>query len=266
MNCGDRFSLARLAYRQRNVRMAEAAHSHEHLENRLREYGARGRQLADGVLGATDGIVTTFAAVAGGTGANLSPGIVLIMGFANLLADGFSMAVGNYLGLQSQQEAWREERRREIWEIEHLPQAEREEIRRLYRGKGFKGETLERIVETITADKQRWLEEMMREELGIQEQGVAPLRSGLVTFAAFVAAGLLPLLPYIFALLGLPFNWSLFPISLGVTAIAFFSVGAARCLVTRRSWWQSGFQILGVGGLAALCAFAVGYVLRDLVG
>lgn len=246
--------------------MAEAAHSHEHLENRLREYGARGRHLADGVFGATDGIVTTFAVVAGAAGADLSPGIVLIMGFANLLGDGVSMAVGNYLGLESQQEAWREERRREIWEMEHLPQAEREEIRRLYRGKGFKGETLERIVETITTDKQRWLEEMMREELGLQEERLAPLMSGLVTFAAFVAAGVLPLLPYVLAFLGPSASWRLFPSSLGVTAIAFFGVGAARCVVTRRPWWQSGFQILALGGFAALCAFVVGYALSDLVG
>lgn len=137
----DRFALARLAYRLRDVRMADAA------------------------LGATDGIVTTFAVVAGATGAYLSPGIVLIMGFANLLADGFSMAVGNYLAARSQQEYWVEEREREAWEVEQLPAAEQEEIRRLYRRKGFEGEVLESIVKTITGDKQRWLDEMMREEL-----------------------------------------------------------------------------------------------------
>jgi len=260
----DRFGLARLAYRRRDVGMAEAAHTHEHLEDSLCESGRRSQHLADAVLGATDGIVTTFAVVAGAAGAHLSSGIVLIMGFANLLGDGFSMAVGNYLGARSQQDFWVEERQREIWEIEHIPQAEREEIRRLYQRKGFEGEILEQIGRTITSDKQRWLDEMMREELGIQEERIAPLMSGLVTFVAFVIAGFLPLLSYVLDFFNRDFLPSAFPISLGLTAIALFGVGAARRFMTRRSWWQSGLEILGVGGLAAACAFVIGYLLRGI--
>src|SRR5574341_1580990 len=105
----DRFSLARAAYRLRDVEMSEAAHGLEHLDHSLRERGTRGQHLADAVLGATDGIVTTFAVVAGAAGASLSPGVLLIMGFANLVADGFSMAVSNYLGARSQLDAWSEE-------------------------------------------------------------------------------------------------------------------------------------------------------------
>ena len=262
----DRFFLARFAYRRRDVSMAEAAHTHEHLERSLRENGMRGQYLADAVLGATDGIVTTFAVVAGAAGAYLSPGIVIIMGFANLLADGFSMSVGNYLGARSQQEYWREERRRESWEIENLPEAEREEVRRLYRRKGFEGEALERAVETITSDKGRWLEEMMREELGIQEEGVAPVTSGLVTFAAFFLAGFLPLWSYAMAFWNPSVAPLAFPLSVEVTAAGLFGVGAARRFMTRRSWWRSGLEILAVGGLAAACAFLVGYFLRGLLG
>ncbi len=261
----DRFSLARFAYRHRDVAMAEAAHSHEHLENSLRDYGTRSQHLADAVLGATDGIVTTFAVVAGASGASLSPGIVLIMGFANLLADGFSMAVGNYLGARSQQEYWLEERKRELWEIENLPQAEEEEIRRIYQHKGFEGDTLERIVGTITSDKQRWVDEMMREELGIQEEKIAPLMSGFVIFTAFSLAGFLPLLSYVLAFISPFLAPGAFPLSLGITGLALFGVGVVRRFMTRRSWWQSGFQILGIGGLAAACAFVVGYILRGLV-
>ncbi len=246
--------------------MAEAAHAHEHLENSLCETGRRGQHLADAVLGATDGIVTTFAVVAGAAGASLSSGIVLIMGFANLLADGFSMAVGNYLGACSQQDFWVEERKREIWEIEHIPQAEREEIKRLYQRKGFEGEILEQIVRTITSDKERWLDEMMREELGIQEERIAPLMSGLVTFVAFAFAGLLPLLSYVLAFWNPSLAPSAFAVSVGLTAMALFGVGAARRFMTRRSWWQSGLEILGVGGLAAACAFVVGHLLRGFVG
>ncbi|MBI2359211.1 MAG: VIT1/CCC1 transporter family protein [Deltaproteobacteria bacterium] len=246
--------------------MSEAAHTHEHLEHLLRANGLRGQFLADGVLGATDGIVTTFAVVAGAAGAYLSPGIVIIMGFANLLADGFSMSVGNYLGARSQQEYWKEERRRESWEIENLPEAEREEVRRLYRHKGFEGEALEHAVETITRDKDRWLEEMMREELGIQEEGVAPIASGLVTFAAFVLAGFLPLWSYVMAFWRPSVVPSAFPLSVAITGVALFGVGAARRFMIRRPWWLSGLEILAVGGLAAAGAFFVGYFLRALLG
>lgn len=261
----DRFSLARIAYRRRDVGLAEAAHTHERLEESLREYGTRSQHLADAILGATDGIVTTFAVVAGAAGALLSPGIVIVMGFANLMADGFSMAVGNYLGARSQQEYWREERRREMWEIEQLPEAEREEIRRIYKRKGFEGEMLEQVVGTITANKERWVGEMMREELGIQEERIAPFTSGLVTFGAFVIAGLLPLLSYVLAFWNLSFAPSAFPVSIGLTAMDLFAVGAARRFMTRRSLWQSGMEILVVGGLAAACAFIVGYLLRGFI-
>lgn len=246
--------------------MAHAAHADEHLDHTLRENGRRGQYLADAVLGATDGIVTTFAVVTGAAGASLSTGVVLIMGFANLAADGFSMAAGNYLGGRSQQEYWKAEKRREIWEIENLPQAEKEEIRRLYRQKGFEGEMLEAVVHTITADKRIWLDEMMREELGIQEEGVAPLRSGLVTFAAFTIAGLLPLIFYVWAFFQPSLAQSALPASVGLTAVALFTVGAARRFMMRTSWWRSGLEILLVGGLAATCAFVLGRALRSLVG
>ena len=264
-NVFNRFSLARSAYRRRDVVKAQAAHTHEHLERYLREGGVRGQHLSDAVLGATDGIVTSFAVVAGAAGASLSPGVVLIMGFVNLLADGFSMAVGNYLGARSQQDYWKEERAREIWEIEQLPDAEREEIRRIYRQKGFEGGTLELIVGTITSDQERWVEEMMREELGIHEEKIAPLMSGLVTFTSFVLVGFLPVFPYVLAFLKSSLITSAFILSIGVTAIALFSVGVARRFMTRRSWWQSGLEFLGIGGLAAACAFFVGYILRGLI-
>lgn len=246
--------------------MARAAHAEERLETALRDSGMRGRYLADAVLGATDGIVTTFAVVAGATGAKLSPSVVLIVGCANLLADGFSMAVSNYLGARSQGEYWEEERRRETWEIEHVPEAEREEVRRLYGRKGFEGDTLEKIVATLTSDKERWVDEMMREELGIQEDKMAPFASGLVTFGAFVLAGFLPLFSYVLAFIRPALMPSAFPVSVAVTGIAFFFVGAARRFITHRPWWRSGLEILGFGGLAAAIAFGVGHVLRLWIG
>jgi VIT1/CCC1 family predicted Fe2+/Mn2+ transporter len=107
--------------------------------------------LEDFVYGATDGAVTTFAIVAGVVGASLSPAIVLILGFANLFADGFSMAIGNYLATKSQKEYIERARKREEWEIDNLADQERQEIRDIYADKGFKDEILEEIVRIITS-------------------------------------------------------------------------------------------------------------------
>jgi vacuolar iron transporter family protein len=113
------------------------------------------------VYGATDGAVTTFAVVAGVVGAALSPSIILILGFANLFADGFSMAVGNYLGAKSQKEFIEKKRRREEWEIDNLVEQEKQEIKDIYTQKGFKAELLNEIVNVITARRKVWIDTMM---------------------------------------------------------------------------------------------------------
>ena len=128
------------------------------------------------VYGATDGAVTTFAVVAGVVGAGLSPSIILILGFANLFADGFSMAVGNYLGAKSQKEFIEKKRRREEWEIDNLVEQEKQEIKDIYTQKGFKAELLNEIVNVITARRKVWIDTMMREELGLIESQKKPLR------------------------------------------------------------------------------------------
>ena len=133
------------------------------------------------VYGATDGAVTTFAVVAGVVGAGLSPSIILILGFANLFADGFSMAVGNYLGAKSQKEFIEKKRRREEWEIDNLVEQEKQEIKDIYTQKGFKAELLNEIVNVITARRKVWIDTMMREELGLIESQKKPLNAPITT-------------------------------------------------------------------------------------
>ena len=125
--------------------------------------------LEDFVYGATDGAVTTFAVVAGVIGASLSPSIVLILGFANLFADGLSMAVGNYLAAKTRLEYIEKARRREEWEIDNIVEQEKQEIREIYTKKGFKEELLEEIVRIITSRRKVWVDTMMKEELGLIE-------------------------------------------------------------------------------------------------
>jgi len=174
------------------------------------EVEVSGRYLAEVIYGANDGIVTTFAVVAGVAGAALSPSVVIVLGSANLFADGFSMGMSNYLSRRSERD-----------------------YRRRLRAEG------------------------VEDDAGTDD-GKSPPRTAAVTFLGFVAAGWAPLLPYVGA-----FSPA-FPVSIAVTALTFFVVGAARSLVTARSWYANGTEMLLVGMAAAAVAYVVGDLLRGV--
>lgn len=219
--------------------------------------------LADGVLGGIDGCVTTFAVVAGAVGGGFTTLVVVVLGFANLIADGFSMAVSNWLGHKSEREQVDRARSEERRHIEAIPDGERREIREIFHRKGFDGETLERIVETITGDHELWIDTMVAEELGLHLESPEPWRAGAVTFAAFLLVGLVPLVPFIVPDLAMGTR---FAASSVATGVAFTAVGVAKGLVLERSLLRSGLETLLSGGAAAGLAYAVGSWLRGVYG
>lgn len=243
----------------------EVARAHEEgTEQELMHGVGAGEYVGDFVFGAIDGVVTTFAVVAGIAGAELSAGVVLIAGFASLFADGFAMGVGNYLSIRSEREHYNQERKRELWEIEHVPEHERDEVRAIYASRGFSGNVLDSIVETITTDKEKWADTMMREELGLALEARPPVRAGVVTFFSFVGIGTIPLLSYVAALLApslLPYT---FWISIVLTAFSLFAIGVLKTIVTRQNPLRSGGEIFFVGGCVAFVAYLVGYFLKDV--
>ena len=172
------------------------SHTPDKIADRL-EAGPGSVYLKDFVYGAVDGAVTTFAIVAGVAGAGLSAGVIIVLGFANLLADGFSMAVSNYLGTRAENQLREQTRARELDEIKKWPEGEREEIRQIYLGKGFDGELLDQVVEVITSDAERWVDTMLQEEHGMALQDHDAGKAGLATFVSFGLVGLIPLLPYL---------------------------------------------------------------------
>lgn len=227
--------------------------------------GDGGKYLGDAVYGALDGIVTTFAIVAGVSGAGLSSGIILVLGFANLFGDGISMAAGSYLGKRSDIEYRKQRRLSEQNNIDRDPDHHRARLEQVYRKKGFSGPQLSGIVATITSDRVRWADEMVSAEAGVLEEDVRPLRSAIATLAAFVIAGLVPLLSYLLAM-QFPFV-ALYSLSLAcaLTALALFVVGGLRSLLTPLSWWRAGIEMLLVGGMAAGVAYVIGWGLSSLV-
>lgn len=223
-----------------------------------------GSYLSDFVFGGIDGAITTFAVVAGVTGASLSPTIVLILGFANLFADGFSMAVGNYLSTKSRKEFAEKVRKSEEHSVHHTPDEEREEIREIYSDKGFSGRQLREAVDIITADKEVWVDTMMKDEFGILEDHTSPLRSGAVTFVSFNTIGLIPLLAYVVSYFVPEISGKTFELSVVLTSVALFIVGSVKARVVDTKWYVAGTETFLVGGAAAAIAYIVGYLLKGL--
>ncbi|PYQ31821.1 MAG: hypothetical protein DMF56_01580 [Acidobacteria bacterium] len=232
---------------------------HEHTPEAIRARlaaGPRSSYLRDWVYGGIDGSVTTFAVVTGVVGAELSPAIILILGVANLLGDGFSMAASNFLGTRTERQEADALRAQETRHIAIDPAGEREEVRQIFASKGFTGDDLERVVEIVTADHERWIRFMLSEEHGLPQQIRSASRAAWSTFGAFVLCGVVPLLPFVLRVK------SAFAVSIAMTLIVFFAVGSARSRWLVVSWWRAGLETLAIGSIAALLAYAAGLVLR----
>jgi vacuolar iron transporter family protein len=254
------------AYRRKDISATKKAHTPDAIRQASEETHKTesGAYIGEAVYGALDGVVTTFAVVAGVAGAKLSAGVVLILGFANLVGDGLSMGVGSYLSTKSKRQYEQSERERESWEIDNYPEGEIHEIREIYRRKGFQGEDLDKAVKIITSNKEIWLETMMNEELGIISEDGHPFYNGLSTFIAFMLVGFVPLLFFVLALAIPSLAPYSFIMSIVLTAVTLFAVGSLRVLVTQSNWFRSGIEMLLVGGAAALGSYLVGYFLQGL--
>ena len=219
--------------------------------------------VSDAVLGGMDGCVTTFAIVSGAIGADFSPTVALVLGFANLVADGFSMAVSSYEAINAQQEFVESVRQEELDHIDKIPAGEEEEIRQIFERKGFSGETLETIVHTIISDKMLWVNTMLTEEHGLQIDNSSPLKPAAATFIAFVLVGAVPLIPFMFTSLQMQTQ---FTTSACLAGIMFFSIGSIKSLLVQKPVIVSGIKTLLTGSIAASLAFISGYVLRVVFG
>jgi vacuolar iron transporter family protein len=236
---------------------------HEHtaaaIEQRLAG-GPRQNYLRDWIYGGIDGSVTTFAVVSGVAGARLSVWIVLVMGFANLLADGFSMAASNFLATKAEHDDLRRIEAIENRHIDLVPEGEREEVRQIFLARGFAGADLVRIVEFVTADRERWVRTMLSEEYGLPQALRSPWIAAICTFSAFLICGLVPILPYLIET-DHPLEFSGL-----MTAAVFFAIGSGKSRWSTASWWSSGLTTLLVGIIAAALAYGTGIFLKGLAG
>ncbi len=212
--------------------------------------------LRDFVYGGIDGTVTTFAVVSGVIGANLESKTILILGMANLIADGFSMAASNYLGTRTEIEEHALIKEFEYEQIKNNPHGEKEEVRQILASKGFQGDLLTKSVELYIKDKDRWVEFMLKEEYGLSSATRSAIKAGIVTFIAFSIFGLIPLLPYLGVVK------PSFTLSCTLTGIAFFLIGSMKSNWTTETKLSSGLKTFAIGAIAAALAYFVGTLFK----
>ena len=244
--------------------MAKVVHIESEIHKKTGLFKRFEKYLGEFVYGGIDGCVTTFAVVAGSVGAGLDSAVIIILGFANLLADGFAMSVGAYLSTKSEQDNYHKHKQVEYWEVDNLPELERDEIREIYAAKGFKGELLDKVVEVITSDNDVWVDTMMKEELEMIKEDRSPIWIGGVTYISFILMGLIPLLVYVVDYLD-PIGKNLFLLTSIFTAIGFMIIGWLKTFVNQTSILKGILETLILGGIAAVVSYFVGDFIEHLI-
>ena len=224
--------------------------------SRHERHPAGGRTIREVVFGANDGLISSLALVSGMAGATPNRSAILIAGLAGVVAGTVSMAIGAFVSAKSVREFQESEEQRERYEIEHVPELEREELAEIYRQKGFAGAELERVLDRLTENPERWLRVMMAEELGLAGEVLNPYMAALVMGIAFALGGIVPVISYF---------WSEGTVALitsvGLTAVGLFGVGYWRGALANSSWFGKGLEMVGLGGLSFFLSYGIGWLL-----
>jgi len=267
----DRLLAAQKGYSSLNVAESKKVHQTLAVEKHA---GDAGKYIKSIVYGGLDGIITTFAVVASIAGAGLDVGIVIIMGFASLFADGISMGMGDFLSSKAENDYTNEERKREAWECEHYIEGEVSEMVHLYVEKGMTENDAKDMVGIMSKYRDIFVDTMMVEELGLMpvDPADSPMKNGLVTLGSFLIFGCVPMVSYVVAIAINPdrgasgFLNPTFLVASGMTLLTMFLLGAVTSKFSPSKWYVSGFWILLNGGAAAIVAYLIGWGLGEIVG
>jgi VIT1/CCC1 family predicted Fe2+/Mn2+ transporter len=230
-----------------------------HIEPHIKESS----QIRDLVFGFGDGVNTSLGIISGVGGAAVAADIVILAALVGMFTGAKAMAVQNYLAVKSQREILESEIKREKFEIENVPDKERQEIEDIYMAKGFRGDDLRRVVNKITSDKDVWLKTMLTEELGLNLEILgSPLKGALVMFGAFLLGGILPILPYFVVKAGILPSSTAIGIAIGLSLTSSFIVGAIKSRMAKKSWVRGGMEMAVLGTGIALVGYGIGSELN----
>lgn len=241
--------------------MASKKSGSSHAEPHIKE----SNYIRDLVFGFGDGVNTSLGIVAGVGGAIISADVVILAALIGMFTGAKAMAVQNYLAVKSQREILESEIKREEYEIEHMPDKERQEIEDIYKAKGFEGKELEAVVTKITSNKDVWLKTMLTEELGLNLDILGnPLKGALVMFGSFLLGGILPIIPYFAVKAGLMSSTIAIIIAIAASVASSFVVGAIKGKIAKKSWIKGGIEMAGLGTGIALVGYGIGAELAKV--
>jgi vacuolar iron transporter family protein len=231
-----------------------------HVEPHIKE----SNYIRDLVFGFGDGVNTSLGIVAGVGGAIIAADVVILAALIGMFTGAKAMAVQNYLAVKSQREILESEIKREEYEIENMPDREREEIEEIYRAKGFEGDELEKVVGKIISDKDVWLKTMLTEELGLNLEILgSPLKGALVMFGSFLLGGILPIIPYFAVKVGWLPSIVAIAVAISISVASSFVVGAIKGRMAKKSWIRGGIEMAGLGTGIALVGYGIGSELAN---
>eukprot|EP00698_Gefionella_okellyi_P007739 TRINITY_DN1891_c0_g1_i1.p1 TRINITY_DN1891_c0_g1~~TRINITY_DN1891_c0_g1_i1.p1 ORF type:complete len:299 (-),score=63.86 TRINITY_DN1891_c0_g1_i1:972-1868(-) len=256
---------ARSAYDTMDADLSRAVHQAHGTTKHREPHNSVGAYIRSAVYGGLDGIICIFGVVSGVTGGQLPWTVLIVIGIANLLSDALSMGLGDYISTNAEVLYAASERKRERWECDNYLEGEIEEMIEFYEKKGLSNPDATRVVELLSKDKDIFVDFMMIEELGIlpEEESRDAWKHGLVTFAAFVLFGSVPLASFVVAYATMHVDestaWQCFLVACGFTLLTLFILGAIKARFTNERWYWSGMQTTLLGGAAAGIAYGISY-------
>ena len=232
---------------------------HLHLEEHMQSSDL----LTDIVIGMTDGLTVPFALAAGLSGAasQFTDGVhlIYIAGIAEVAAGSIAMGLGGYLAGKTEQDHYKSELKKEYWELEHKREVEIQEVRNVFLGWGLSKDTAEEATQEIIKDDKRWVEFMMKFELGLTEPDPKRARKSALNIGlSYIVGGFIPLTPYFFvdnAIKGLE-------ISAGITLVCLFIFGFFKSKMTGINPWWGGVKVMLIGATAAAAAFTIAKLIQ----
>jgi len=228
---------------------------HDHQEYHLQSSDV----LTDIVIGMSDGLTVPFALAAGLSGTDSTTHLIIIAGIAEIAAGSIAMGLGGYLAGKTEIDHYNSELKREYDEVENVPQKEKEEVKEFFSGLGLSEEVQQKAVEEMTKDKDKWVDFMMKYELGLDKPDAKRARKSAFNIgASYVVGGIIPLSPYFFTHDGL----TGLKISAGITLVCLFIFGFFKSKITGVNPWAGALRVMLIGAAAAGCAFGIAQLIE----
>eukprot|EP01080_Neovahlkampfia_damariscottae_P001967 gene1967-1475_t len=259
---------AKEAFESNNSEASKQAHEQKSAVIHHKEkHNVFGEYVKSIVFGGLDGIITTFAIVAASVGGGLTTYELLIVGFANLIGDAFAMGLGDFFSSRAQIEQENKTRKDYLWKCENEPEEQKSIMIETFRKKGFDSRVSNSIIDLLAENTRAFADVMLLEVEGIcfEEDHTSPWKNGLATFISFIFFGSIPLVAFFFRANEKLYIGLFFFISMGLTAISLYLLGATKNIILARSWWRGGLYVLLTGGIATGIAYLAGFLIELLI-